>query len=95
MTGSSDGAPDAASTAYSADGFAGQPGPDGTGVYGRPSCSRCQAYKRNHPDTPIINIDEPGNRSAMWGALRARGYRADLVDLPVLIIAETYTTAAK
>ena len=87
------GTPD--STAYSPDGFAGQPGPDGTGVYGRPSCGRCQAYKRAHPDTAIINIDEPGNRSAMWNALRSRGYGAGSVGLPVLITAEAYTTAAK
>ena len=95
MTGSTDGAPDTASTAYSAEGFAGQPGTDGTGVYGRPSCSRCQAYKRSHPDTAIIDIDEPGNRSAMWRALRSRGYSAGSVDLPVLITAEAFTTAAK
>ena len=94
MTGSTDSqAP--SSTAYSPDGFAGQPGPDGTGVYGRPSCSRCQAYKRSHPDVQVINIDEPGNRSAMWDALRSRGYGAGSVDLPVLITAEAYSTAAK
>ena len=95
FAGSSDGAPDTASTAYSTEGFAGQPGPDGTGVYGRPSCARCQAYKRSHPDTAIINIDEQGNRSAMWGALRSRGYSAGSVDLPVLITAEAFTTAAR
>ena len=87
------GTPD--STAYSPDGFAGQPGPDGAGVYGRPSCSRCQAYKRAHPDAQIINIDEAGHRSAMWNALRSRGYSGGYVDLPVLITAEAYTTAAK
>ena len=95
MTGSSDGAPDAASTAHSAEGFTGTPGPDGAGVYGRPSCSRCRAYKRSHPDTAIINIDEAGHRSAMWNALRSRGYSGGYVDLPVLITAEAYTTAAK
>lgn len=95
VTGSSDGAPDTASTAYSAEGFAGQPGTDGTGVYGRPSCSRCQAYKRSHPDTAIIDIDEPGNRSAMWRALRSRGYGAGSIDLPVLISANGYTQSAR
>ena len=96
VTGSSDGAPDTASTVYSPDGFTGQPGPDGAGVYGRPSCSRCQAYKRSHPDAQIINIDEPGNRSAMWGALRLRNFPSSTsVALPVQITETGYIQNVK
>lgn len=96
VTGSTDGAPDAASTVYSPDGFTGQPGPDGAGVYGRPSCSRCQAYKRSHPDAQIINIDEPGNRSAMWGALRLRNFPSSTsVALPVQITETGYIQNVK
>jgi len=45
LTASADVAPpeDDAQTVYSAAGYAGEPGPGGEGVYGRPSCARCRA----------------------------------------------------
>lgn len=85
----------AAQTAYSADGYGGSPGPAGEGVYGRPSCGRCQAYRAAHPDTAIINIDSPANRDDMWAALRLRGFAGQSVALPVVITPDAYTQAAK
>jgi hypothetical protein len=85
----------AAQTAYSADGYGGSPGPAGEGVYGRPSCGRCQAYRAAHPDTAIINIDSPANRDDMWAALRLRGFAGQSVSLPVRVTADAYTQAAK
>ena len=85
----------AGQTAYSADGYGGAPGPAGEGVYGRPSCGRCQAYRAAHPDTAIINIDSPANRDDMWAALRLRGFAGQSVALPVRVTADAYTQAAK
>ena len=85
----------AGQTAYSADGYGGAPGPAGEGVYGRPSCGRCQAYRAAHPDTAIINIDSPANRDDMWAALRLRGFAGQSVSLPVRVTADAYTQAAK
>ena len=85
----------AAQTAYSADGYGGSPGPAGEGVYGRPSCGRCRAYRAAHPDTAIIYIDSPANRDDMWAALRLRGFAGQSVALPVVITPDAYTQAAK
>ena len=82
-------------TEYSSDGYAGAPGADGVGVYGRPSCSRCRSYKAAHPETQIIDIGVGTNRSAMWAALRLRGYAGQSVSLPVSITADGYTQAAR
>jgi len=88
--------PDAAGeTAYSSEKFTGSPGPAGEGVYGRPSCSRCQAYKAAHPDVQMIDIDIAANRADMWAALRLRGYAGQSVSLPVSITADGYTQAAR
>ncbi len=76
-------------------GFSGAPGPAGEGVYGRPSCSRCQAYRAAHPDTELIDISDGANRSAMWSALRLRGFTGASVSLPVAVTAVGYTPAAK
>lgn len=86
---------EATSQSYSGDGYGATPGDNGGGVYGRPSCGRCQAYRRAHPDTEMINIDDPSARSAMWAALRARGYTASSIDLPVAITENAYTEAAR
>ena len=80
---------------YSTDGYGGAPGTAGEGVYGRPSCGRCRAYRAAHPDTQIINIDDPANRAAMWAALRLRGFAGTSAALPVEIAGDTYTLSAK
>jgi len=76
-------------------GYNGAPGPSGEGVYGRPSCSRCQAYRAAHPDVAVINIDDASNRDDLWAALRLRGFTGANVSLPVLITADGYTQAAR
>lgn len=85
---------DTASIVYSTDGYGATPAEDGSGVYGRPSCSRCKAYKLAH-DTEFVNIDTASNRLAMWAALRARGYAGSSVALPVVIGATGFTQAAQ
>ena len=84
-----------AETDHSTEGFSASPGAAGEGVYGRPSCSRCQAYKAAHPDVQMIDIDIAANRAAMWDALRARGYTGTSVALPVAVTADGFTQAAK
>ena len=81
--------------AYSTDGYGGEPGASGVGVYGRPSCSRCRSYRSAHPDVQMINIDNAASRSSMWAALKSRGYAGSSVGLPVVITADAYTVAAK
>lgn len=83
------------STAYSVEGYDGTPAADGSGVYGRPSCSRCRAYLVAHQGAVIIDIDQGGHRSAMWTALRSRGFTEASVTLPVVIGAAGYTIAAR
>jgi len=97
LTASADVAPpeDDAQTVYSAAGYAGEPGPGGEGVYGRPSCARCRAYRAAHPEVAIVNIDDAGNRADMWAALRLRGHTGSSVSLPVQITADGYIQAAK
>lgn len=85
---------DSVSIVYSTDGYGATPAEDGSGVYGRPSCSRCKAYKLAH-DTEFVNIDTASNRLAMWAALRARGYAGSSVALPVVIGTTGFTQAAK
>jgi hypothetical protein len=85
----------AASTAYDTTGYDGSPGASGEGVYGRPSCSRCRAYKAAHPDTSIVNVDDAGNRADLWAALRLRGFTGSTVSLPVLVTETSYTQSAK
>ena len=81
--------------AYSSEGYDGVPGAAGEGVYGKPTCSRCRAYKAAHPDVKIIDITVPTNKSAMWAALKALGFTGSSVDLPVAVTAEGYSQAAK
>lgn len=88
-------AADAAADAYSAEGYGGSPGAAGEGVYGRPSCSRCQAYKTAHPDAAIINIDDAANQTAMWSALRRLGFTGSSAALPVSVTADAYALSAK
>ena len=76
-------------------GYNGTPGPSGEGIYGRPSCSRCQAYRAAHPDVAVINIDDASNRDDLWAALRLRGFTGATVALPVAVTADGYTTNAK
>ena len=89
----------AAATTVSADadpaGFSGSPGPAGEGVYGRPSCARCQAYKSAHPDAALIDIDSGSNRADMWAALRLRGFAGQSVSLPVLVTESAFTQSAR
>ena len=97
LTASADVAPpeDEAQTVYSADGYAGEPGLGGEGVYGRPACARCRAYRAAHPDVAIVNIDDAGNRADMWAALRLRGHTGSSVSLPVQITAEGFAQAVR
>lgn len=97
LTASADVAPpeDEAQTVYSADGYGGVPGPAGEGVYGRPSCARCRAYRAAHTDVAIVNIDDAGNRADMWAALRLRGHTGSSVSLPVQITAEGFAQAVR
>ncbi|MDD2349642.1 MAG: hypothetical protein PHS50_15445 [Kiritimatiellae bacterium] len=76
-------------------GYNGTPGPSGEGIYGRPSCSRCQAYRAAHPDVAVINIDDAFNRDDLLAALRLRGFTGATVALPVAVTADGYTTNAK
>ena len=80
---------------YSTDGYGGAPGTAGEGVYGRPSCGRCRAYRAAHPDTQIINIDDPANSAAMWAALKKFKFGGKSVELPVSVTADSYTMPAK
>lgn len=80
---------------YSPEGYGGTPGADGSGTYGNPSCGRCRAYRAAHPDVSIINIDDAGNRAAMWSALRSRGFSGSSVALPVSVTSTAFTAAAR
>ena len=84
-----------AETDHSTEGFSASPGAAGEGVYGRPSCSRCQAYKAAHPDVQMIDIDIAANRADMWAALKLRGFTSESVALPVVITDCGYTQRAK
>lgn len=86
---------DDAQTVYAADGYGGSPGPAGEGVYGRPSCARCRAYRAAHPETALVNIDDASNRADMWAALRLRGHTGSSVSLPVQITADGFTQSAR
>jgi hypothetical protein len=76
-------------------GYDAVPGAGGVGVYGRPSCAKCQAYKAAHPDVAIVNIDDAANRTAMWAALENRGFKGSTVALPVQITADGYAQGVK
>lgn len=96
-TGAADG-----DSAYSSDvaedssnGYAGAPGDSGVGVYGKPTCSRCMAYRSAHPGVEIINIEVAGNSAALWSALRARGYVGTSIGLPVVINAAGFIQSAR
>lgn len=80
---------------YGTEGYGGVPAADGSGVYGRPSCSRCRSYRAAHPETQLINLDDAGNRAAFWSALRARGFTGAGAGLPVAVTADGYTVKAK
>ena len=84
-----------AAVSYDATGYDGAPAADGSGVYGRPSCGRCRAWHAAHPDTPIINTEVASNRSALWAALKKRGFTGTVADLPVQITDDSYTSPAK
>ena len=81
-------------TEYSSDGYAGAPGADGVGVYGRPGCSRCRSYKAAHPETQIIDVRVAANEAALRSALARLGH-AGAISLPVEVTATGYTQAAK
>jgi hypothetical protein len=76
-------------------GYDAVPGVNWVGVYGRPSCAKCQAYKAAHPDTAIVNIDDAANKTAMWAALENRGFGGSTVALPVQITADGYAQGVK
>lgn len=76
-------------------GYDAVPGVNWVGVYGRPSCAKCQAYRAAHPDTAIVNIDDAANKTAMWAALENRGFEGSTVALPVQITADGYAQGVK
>lgn len=76
-------------------GYDAVPGVNWVGVYGRPSCAKCQAYRAAHPDTAIVNIDDAANKTAMWAALENRGFGGSTVALPVQITADGYAQGVK
>lgn len=80
--------------AYSDDGFEGA-AVDSVGVYGRPSCGRCQTYLKNNPGTQLINLDQGSNSAEMWKALRALGFKGNNVQLPVRIATDSYEEMAR
>ena len=84
-----------ATKTYSTDGYDGAPGADGSGIYGQPSCSRCRAYKASHPDVKIINLETPSNGTAMWSALKKRGFTGSTAALPVEITATGFVFQVK
>lgn len=84
-----------AAVVYSSSGYGGAPGAGGAGVYGKPSCSRCRAYRAAHPGVELINTEDAGNKAAMFKALQDRGFEGLSVGLPVLIGATTFTLSAK
>lgn len=87
---------DGASASYvPLSGYNGTAGVGGEGVYGRTTCSRCQAYAKAHPGVEIIDIDIPANRTSMWAALKARGFTGGGVQLPVEVTADGYTQRAR
>ena len=75
--------------------MAGSPGANGVGVYGRAACSLCQVYKTSHPDVAMIDLDNSANCTALWDALRARGYTGKTAGLPVVITETGYEVSAK
>lgn len=81
--------------AYSTDGYGGVPGANGIGVYGSPTCSRCRSYRAAHSGVEIINVQDTANRSALWAALKSRGYTGTSVGLPVAVTEAGYTLAVK
>lgn len=90
-----EGTPGVGGAVGAVNGFNGVPGIDGTGVYGRPTCSRSRNYAATH-GVELINIDNSAYRSEMWRALRERGFPANTsVQLPVLITEEGYVQQAK
>lgn len=76
-------------------GYDAVPGVNWVGVYGRPSCAKCQAYKAAHPDVALVNIDDAANKTAMWAALENRGFKGSTVALPVQITADGYALGVK
>ena len=84
-----------ATRTYSDAGYDGVPAEDGTGVYGRASCSRCRAYKAAHPDVKVIDIGVAANHVSLWAALKARKFDGASVSLPVVITADGFSQAAK
>lgn len=95
VSGESVGETDVKPSAASSAGYDAAPGVNWVGVYGRPSCAKCQAYRAAHPDTAIVNIDDAANKTAMWAALENRGFKGSTVALPVQITADGYALGVK
>jgi hypothetical protein len=85
----------AAETVYVADGYDGEPGPGGEGVYGTSACLRCRNYKAAHPDVEIIDTADKSNLADMWAALKLRGFTGNSVGLPVVVTESGYTERAQ
>ena len=81
-------------TVAATSGYGGIPGTDGIGVYGRPTCSRCRAYKTAHPETEIIDLRVAANEAALRSALARLGHTGS-IPLPVEITVTGYTLSAK
>lgn len=74
--------------------FGATPGPQGEGVYGRPSCSLCVAYS-TRTGVALVNLDVGDHRATMWNALRRLGHAGGAVQLPVRIAADGFTVGVQ
>lgn len=81
-----------AEIAYDDFGFNGAPSADGSGVYGKPECGRCRAYKAANPAIELIDLNNVGYKAVMWKRLKAFKYTGDRVSLPVTISPDGYKT---
>ncbi len=72
-------------------GYDAVPGEGGVGVYGYHTCSRCQAYVREHGSI----IDYWKYRDVALQALKDRGFSGGPVSCPLLITEDSYQMMAK
>lgn len=72
--------------------FGAVPGDGGVGVYGEPSCPKCQAYIAKHD---VDLIDYWKYRAVARQSLVDRGYTGTVVKFPLLITEDSYMMEAK
>lgn len=93
------GPPDASTSPYplgTTPGYTAAPDANGYGVYGSPDCGRTRTYKKNHPDTEMIDLRVPEHHAAMWAALMAHGRARNAgADYPIEVTADGYVMRAR